>query len=94
MYHVAAHVIKNGILNGVCKDSDISNDFYKYDKNKLEDVFDGYAILVAEQEMIDYAIESSLCLNNNVQAYVPDNTAYITNAEKQKFLEWYAKTHK
>jgi hypothetical protein len=89
MYHVAAHIIKNGIMAGLCRDKDIYTDFGTDSKD-----FDGYKILVDEQKMIDDAIRSSLCLNNNVQAYVPENTAYINTQQKERFLRWYEKTHK
>jgi hypothetical protein len=89
MYHVVAHILKNGMQQGVCKHEDIFNDF----STPTRDV-DGYKMLIVEQEMIDEAINSSLCLNNNVQAYVPDNSNYITQAQKEKFLRWYEKTHK
>jgi hypothetical protein len=33
-------------------------------------------------------------MNNNEQAYVPDNNLYITNSDKERFLTWYYKKHK
>ena len=89
MYHVAAHIIKNGIMNGLCKADDIYSDFSTPSKE-----LDGYKLLIAEQEMLDESIRSSLNLNNNVQAYVPTNNNYLTVADKEKFLRWYEKTHK
>ena len=89
MYHVVNHILKNRIMFGVCKEQDLYSDFSTPTKE-----VNGFKLLVAEQEMIDEAINSNLCLNNNRQAYVPDNTAYINAADKQRFLRWYEKNHK
>ena len=86
MYHVVNHILKNKIMFGVCKEDDLYTDFSTPTKE-----LNGYKLLVSEQEMLDEAIVSSLCLNNNVQSYVPDNTAYINSADKEKFLRWYEK---
>lgn len=42
----------------------------------------GYAMLVAEQKLLDKAKNDELCLNNNAEAYVPN---WITAAHKEKF---------
>ena len=89
MYHVVAHITKNKIMHGECFIKEMYTDFSTPTKE-----LNGFKLLVAEQEMIDDAIRSSLCLNNNVQAYVPDNTAYLTKADKERFLNWYYKNHK
>ena len=89
MYHVVSHIMKNKIDHGECFEKDLYSDFSTPTKE-----LNGFKLLVAEQEMIDEAISHSLCLNNNVQAYVPDNTAYLSKADKERFLAWYYKTHK
>ena len=89
MYHVAMHIKKNGILFGECFIEEMYNDFSTPYKE-----CDGFKVLKMEQEMIDEAIHSKMCLNNNLQAYVPNNTAYISKAQQDKFLTWYYKTHK
>jgi hypothetical protein len=42
----------------------------------------GYAMLVAEQKLLDKAKNDHDCLNNNAEAYVPN---WITAAHKEKF---------
>lgn len=90
MYHVVQHIKKNGITKGFCRIEDVYTDYVREDSGTVK----GYQMLVDEQKMIDQAMADSLCLNNNAQAYVPDNNAYISNADKEKFLRWYEKTHK
>lgn len=90
MYHVVQHIKRNGITKGFCH---IENVFTDYVREGTETV-KGYQMLVDEQNMLDKARKDGYCLNNNEQAYVPDNNAYITNADKEKFLNWYYKKHK
>lgn len=90
MYHLVQHIKKNGITKGFCKIEDVFTDYVREESGTVK----GYQMLVDEQKMIDKAIKDSMCLNNNVQAYVPENNSYITNADKEKFLRWYEKTHK
>ena len=90
MYHLVQHIKKNGITKGFCKIEDVFTDYVREESGTVK----GYQMLIDEQGMIDKAIADSLCLNNNVQAYVPENTSYITNADKEKFLRWYEKNHK
>jgi hypothetical protein len=35
-----------------------------------------------------------MCLNNNEQAYVPENNSYINTKDKEMFLRFYEKTRK
>lgn len=71
---------------GICKIEFVFNDY----ESELG-IIDGYSMLKKEQEMLNESINDPYCLNNNVQAYVPDNNAYITNKDKQRFLNWYEK---
>jgi|GEM_PF-1214538 len=86
MYHVANHVLKSKVMCGICKIEFVFNDY----ESELG-IIDGYSMLKKEQEMLNESINDPYCLNNNVQAYVPDNNAYITNKDKQRFLNWYEK---
>lgn len=66
-------------------------------QNDFDDGFggiDGLAVLKLEQALLDEADEDPLCLNNNVQAYVPDNNIWITQPMKNKFLKWYKERKK
>ena len=57
-------------------------------------VIDGLGILKCEQRLLDEADGDVLCLNNNVQAYIPDNNIWITQPMKNKFLKWYKERRK
>ena len=89
MYHVVNHIKKNGITKGFCKAESVFND-YERDNGTIN----GYQMLIDEQKMLDEARKDGYCLNNNAQSYVPENTAYISNKDKQRFLVKYEKTHK
>jgi len=65
------------------------------DDDFVEDgVIDGLRVLKLEQYLLDEADGDPLCLNNNVQAYVPDNNVWITQPMKNKFLKWYKERRK
>jgi hypothetical protein len=89
MYHVVEHIKKNGITRGECMADNVFNDY-----DKEDGTVDGYRMLVDEQAMLDKASKSLYCLNNNIQAYIPENTAYISTKQKERFKVKFEKTHK
>lgn len=89
MYHVVNHISKNGVMRGICDIESVTNDYEKENGS-----IDGYAMLMEEQRMLDESVKDTYCLNNNLQAYIPDNTSYISNRDKERFLNKYYKTHK
>lgn len=55
---------------------------------------DGLAVLKCEQRLLDEADGDVLCLNNNLQSYLPVNNVWITQPVKNKFLKWYKERRK
>lgn len=84
LYHVVSHIKKTRVLSGRVE---ILGDDYQKDISSIN----GFQLLKDEQNALDMADGDELCLNNNVQAYIPLNTAYITEKMKQQFLVWYEK---
>ncbi len=84
LYHVITHIKKTRVLTGRVE---ILGDDYQKDVSSI----DGFRLLKDEQFALDMADGDDLCLNNNEQAYIPVNTAYISEKEKQRFLNWYEK---
>jgi hypothetical protein len=58
------------------------------------DKIDTMAILKDEQMALWDAMDDADCLNNNIQAYIPVNNSWISEATKNKFLIWYEKNKK
>lgn len=88
LYHVAKHVRRTRCLSGTVKV--IDNDFIRVIKGV--DNINGYAMLIAEQKLLDAAKrDPEMCLNNNVQAYIP---GWITPAHKEKFELFYETRNK
>jgi hypothetical protein len=87
LYHVLKHIRSTRCITGVVQleAGDFVDEF---------GVIDGLAVLKCEQKLLDAAEGDVLCLNNNVQAYVPLNTIWITQANKNKFLKWYKERKK
>lgn len=87
LYHVVNHVKKTRVLSG--RVEILANDY-----EKPIGGIDGFRLLKDEQIALDEADGDELCLNNNEQSYIPLNTQYISEKEKERFLNWYAKTRK
>lgn len=81
LYHVCNHIKKTRCIMATVEV--IDNAFVRNIKG-AESV-NGYALLVAEQKLLDKAKNDELCLNNNAEAYVP---AWISAAHKEKFTEY------
>ena len=75
LYLVIEHIIKTRCLGG-------SVTIIDHSKEPLE-------LLKIEQKELDKAASDPDCLNNNEQAYVPASTHFISEADKEKFLQWY-----
>jgi hypothetical protein len=58
----------------------IDNTFTRTIKESIS--INGYALLLAEQKLLDKAKNDAMCLNNNEIAYVPN---WITAPHKEKF---------
>lgn len=86
MYHVAKYVKRYKIPYGEVLKDDIITDFDTEAGN-----FSGLNLLKAEQTMLDEAANDPNCLNNNEQAYVPENNSYLSNKDKEAFLRWFEK---
>lgn len=86
LYHVMKHIKATRCQSAYVDEDSLINDF-------TDDMgaIDTLAILKKEQNMLDFADGDELCLNNNEQAYVPVNTAWISEETKEQFLKWYAK---
>lgn len=84
LYHVVNHIKRTRVLSGIVEI--LGNDYEKPISG-----IDGFRLLKDEQIALDEADGDVLCLNNNVQAYIPINTAYISEKEKNRFLNWYQK---
>lgn len=87
LYHVLKHIKSGRIQCG--KVDMVINDF----TDPIEGI-DGLAVLKCEQKLLDEAEGDSLCLNNNIQAYIPINNIWITQPTKNKFLKWYKQRRK
>lgn len=86
LYYVCEHIKKTRCLRGTVE---IISSNFLYKKSNGSIAINGFNLLKSEQIELDKAKEDELCLNNNEQAYVPNNTAYITDTQKNKFLNWY-----
>jgi hypothetical protein len=84
MYHVFTHIKRTRCLRGTVEIVD--NDFIK---DPDSSAIDGLAMLKMEQRLLDQAKKDPMCLNNNIQAYVPESISYLSEAVKTKFLQWY-----
>lgn len=84
LYHVLKHIKSSKCLCGKVPVDSITNDF-----TDESGYIDGLAVLKLEQRLLDDAVGDANCLNNNVQAYVPVNNTWITEAMKNDFLRWY-----
>lgn len=89
MYHVVRHIKRSKIANGVVFAKDVYTDFDTISGN-----FSGFKMLQDEQSMLDASAKDPMCLNNNEQAYVPENNSYINTKDKEMFLRFYEKTRK
>lgn len=83
MYHVYSHIKRTRCLHG--RVEVVDNDFLKASTGGI----DAMSMLKMEQRLLDQSKKDPLCLNNNVQAYVPESNSYISDAIKAKFLTWY-----
>jgi hypothetical protein len=84
MFHIVNHIKRNQIVKGTIVPSEIF---------QFTEPVDGFLMLKKEQELLDASREDAMCLNNNVQAYVPQNSTYINGKDKTKFLRWFEKTY-
>ncbi len=84
LFHVVSYIKKTRTLTASVEI--LGNDYEKGDGS-----INGLQLLKDEQLALDSADGDELCLNNNEQAYVPVNTAYISEKDKNKFLNWYEK---
>lgn len=86
LYHVMSHINKTRCIKATV---DVISDNYT-DGEKI----DTMAILKDEQMALWEAMDDADCLNNNIQAYIPVNNSWISEATKNKFLIWYEKNKK
>jgi len=84
LYHVCNHIKKTRCIQATVEV--IDNSFMRT-RNGSESI-NGYAMLVEEQKLLDRAKNDLLCLNNNLEAYVPN---WVTVAHKDKFAEYLKK---
>ena len=87
MHHVCAHIKKARCIKATVEV--ISNE-YQRTINGSESI-NGYALLADEQKLLDKHRNDAMCLNNNIQAYIPK---WITKAHETKFLEFYSKKNR
>jgi hypothetical protein len=87
LYHVLKHIKSTRCTHGnvVVEANEFRDEF---------EAVDGLAVLKYEQRLLDEAEGDTLCLNNNVQAYIPVNNIWITQPMKNKFLKWYKERRK
>lgn len=78
LYYVCNHIKKTRCIAATVKV--LENEFIRTIKDA--ESINGYAMLVAEQKLLDKAKGDFLCLNNNAEAYIPN---WITAAHKEKF---------
>lgn len=78
LYHVCNHIKKTRCI--VATVEVIDNAFIRTIKDS--ESINGYALLVAEQKLLDKATGDPLCLNNNEYAYTPK---WISKAHIDKF---------
>ena len=81
LYHVCNHIKKT--RSQLATVEVIDNSFVRSIKGA--ESINGYALMVAEQKLLDKAKNDELCLNNNEEAYVP---AWISIAHKEKFAQY------
>lgn len=86
MYYVARYVKRYKVTFGEVLPEDIYTDFTTDAGN-----FSGLMLLKTEQGLLDDAANDPNCLNNNEQAYVPENNSYLSNKDKDAFLRWFEK---
>lgn len=87
LYHVMKHIRTTRCLSASVEI--VFNDYLdEFDQ------IDGLKVLKNEQQLLDESTGDPLCLNNNVQAYVPLNTIWIKEDVKQQFLNWYPRRKK
>lgn len=77
LYHVIKHIQKTRCIKATV--TVLENEFTKPDTEAIQ----GYKLLVAEQKWLNSAKNDPLCLNNNVQAYIP---GWISKKDVDKFL--------
>lgn len=83
LYHICNHIQKHKVIKASVEVLD--NSFIRHIKD-LESI-NGYAMLVAEQKLLDRAKNDPDCLNNNAEAYVPN---WMKVAHREKFDKYLA----
>jgi hypothetical protein len=78
LYHVCNHIKRTRCIKATVEV--IDNTFTRTIKESIS--INGYALLLAEQKLLDKAKNDPMCLNNNEIAYVPN---WITVPHKEKF---------
>jgi hypothetical protein len=81
LYHVLKHIKATRCTSGKVELE--VNDFEDSDGN-----FDALKVLKVEQKLLDEATGDPLCLNNNAEAYVPQNNLWIKEPHKKAFYKW------
>ncbi len=81
LYHVLKHIRSTRCTHGTVEVE--ANDFMD-DYGKLDPV----KVLKYEQKLLDEATGDLLCLNNNAEAYIPQNNAWISEPQKKAFRKW------
>ena len=81
LYHVCNHIKRTRCIAATV--TVIENEFVRTIKGS--ESINGYAMLVAEQKLLNKAKNDPDCLNNNAEAYVPN---WITAAHQEKFAEF------
>ena len=81
LYHVCNHIKRTRCIKATVEV--IDNSFMRTLKGA--ESINGYAMLAAEQKLLDKAKKDPNCLNNNMEAYVPN---WITSAHKEKFEQY------
>lgn len=89
LYHVMKHIKSTRCYSAYVDNDSIINDFGN-DKVDL----DVLLLLKTEQRLLDEAEGDPLCLNNNIQAYLPVNNIWIFEPIKKQFLKWYKERRK
>lgn len=83
LYYICNHIKKHKVIHATV--DVVDNSFIRHIK-EMESI-NGYAMLLAEQKLLDKAKNDLNCLNNNAEAYVPN---WMKPAHKEKFEKYLA----
>lgn len=80
LYHVCNHVKRTRCMQATVEV--LGQDFIR---RGTEEAIDGFKMLKMEQDLLNKAKNDTLCLNNNLIAYV---SGWITKKDQEKFSEY------